>query len=397
MTRSRIVRLALFLCAAILIPACHKSDRDPVSSIAFLQAIFQVDENVGAGVATLTLERTGPSAGMVSADVIDNGTGTAAEGAALPADYTYPAAQTVAWMDGEVGQKTVSVPILDNAINDGTRTVDFSLGAFVGAQVGTQDVATLQILDDESAGALQFTSATYNIDEGAGVVTMTVQVERVGGLMGVVAVDVIDDLTGSASPGVANPDDYTFATQPLIWGAGVGGTMDVTITMIQDVTLEAMPLTIDLSLDATSLSGGATIGAPGATLITILDDEVVPTGALAFADAAPSVMEADGSVTLTVDRVGGSAGTVTVDFDTQDSATPSAASTGKAKEIDYVTLSGTLVFTPGVVSKDIVVTITNNDMGNPAEAMTETFEVLLSNPTTTITGTNPAVVTIIDD
>ena len=402
MHRNGLGRAALLLVAAALIPACHSdSSRVPIapSTISFIQAIFQEDENVVGGVALITVERTGSSAGVASVEIFDDGTGTAVEGAVLPADYTYMSPQPLAWASGELGQKTVMVAVLDDAIIEGTLSVDFSLGTLVGAVAGAQNMATLDILDDDGPGVLQFTSATYGIDEGAGTVTLTVLVERVGGIVGAVSVDVIDDLTGTAVPGAVAPADYTFATQTLAWGNGAGGTMSVSITMIQDVTVEAAPLTIDLSLDAASLTGGATIGTPGATTISILDDEVVPTGDLEFdaADVTPVVNEIDGSVTLTVNRVGGSAGTVIVTFDTQDSIPASADSTGKAKEIDYVAQSGVLIFGPGVTSQDIVVVINNNDTGNPTEAASETFEVILSNPTIAITGTNPAVVTINDD
>ncbi|HEY0171893.1 MAG TPA: DUF4394 domain-containing protein [Pyrinomonadaceae bacterium] len=81
-----------------------------------------------------------------------------------------------------------------------------------------------------------------------------------------------------------------------------------------------------------------------------------------------SVNEDAGTVTLTVNRTGGSAGSATVNFSTS----PNFATAGQ----DYTTTSGTLTFGPGETSKSFTVSIINDAL---AES-TESFNVILSSP-----------------
>jgi hypothetical protein len=101
-------------------------------------------------------------------------------------------------------------------------------------------------------------------------------------------------------------------------------------------------------------------------------------GTLSFASAGVSAAENSGSITLTVIRSGGSDGTITVHFSTQD-ATARAG-------IDYVPTSGTLTFLPAETTKTITVPLLND----PASDGTETFTVTLDSPTGGATVSEPA-------
>ena len=146
-------------------------------------------------------------------------------------------------------------------------------------------------------------------------------------------------------------------------------------------------LTYNVSVDRGGVTESVSSGGGGATTTTIQ-----PT-TLAFAAATSSVAEGNSGTsvhTITVNRAGNSSGTATVDYATSNS-TATAGS-------DYTAASGTLSFGPGVTSQTISVTIAG-DTGNENS---ETFNVVLSNPTQTvgsasITGTNPHVVTITND
>ena len=92
-------------------------------------------------------------------------------------------------------------------------------------------------------------------------------------------------------------------------------------------------------------------------------------GALGFASASYTAAETSLLVTLVVNRTGGSAGTVAVDY-----ATVVGSATAGA---DYTATSGTITFGNGVLSQTIVIAlIDDNDVEN-----NETFSVTLSNPT----------------
>jgi len=92
-------------------------------------------------------------------------------------------------------------------------------------------------------------------------------------------------------------------------------------------------------------------------------------GSLVLSNAAYSVIESANSLTLTVNRVGGSSGAVTVDYATQDVSATAGS--------DYQTTAGVLSFADGVTSQSFIVPILDD---STAEG-TELFTVSLSNPT----------------
>jgi hypothetical protein len=105
-----------------------------------------------------------------------------------------------------------------------------------------------------------------------------------------------------------------------------------------------------------------------------------------FDSADYSVQEDCTTVTITVNRIGDSSGTASVDYNTSDLAA--------SERKDYITALGTLRFAPGETSKSFVVLINEDSFveGN------ESFNVNLSNPAgVTLGGPAIATVTIIDD
>ena len=100
---------------------------------------------------------------------------------------------------------------------------------------------------------------------------------------------------------------------------------------------------------------------------TVLDR----VGTIEFSAASYAVPENAGSATITVNRVNGARGTVTVDYTT----VPINATPG----LDYTPVSGTLTFTDGVTSQTIVVPV----LANPYDNHDELVSVVLSNVQTT--------------
>jgi hypothetical protein len=105
-----------------------------------------------------------------------------------------------------------------------------------------------------------------------------------------------------------------------------------------------------------------------------------------FTSSNYSVQEDCTTVTITVNRIGDSSGTASVDYNTSDVTA--------TERKDYITALGRLVFASGETSKSFVVLINEDSFveGN------ETFNVNLSNPSgVTLGGPAVATVTIIDD
>lgn len=120
---------------------------------------------------------------------------------------------------------------------------------------------------------------------------------------------------------------------------------------------------------------------------------VAVPGTLAFSSPSYTIGEAGPIATLTVNRTGGSDGTVQVDYALGGGTATGGAACGGA--VDYVNAGGTLVFNDGETTKSIVVPICNDNVFEGDE----TFNATLSNATggATIGTPNPASVTITDN
>src|SRR5678815_882432 len=86
------------------------------------------------------------------------------------------AASDVYKRQGETS-KTITIPITDDALVEGNESVNLSLDTPTGgATLGSQATATLTIVDNVVAqpGALQFSTAVFNVNENQGTATITV-------------------------------------------------------------------------------------------------------------------------------------------------------------------------------------------------------------------------------
>ena len=127
-----------------------------------------------------------------------------------------------------------------------------------------------------------------------------------------------------------------------------------------------------------------TLAEPGAT---------ASPGVLAFSSPTYTIGEAGPTVTVTVDRTGGSDGAVNVDYALSGGTATGGAACGAG--VDYVNTGGTLMFAAGDTSETFNVAICeDSDVEGD-----ETFNATLSNPTggATIGTPNPAAVTITDN
>ncbi|MGC9527676.1 MAG: Calx-beta domain-containing protein, partial [Limnospira sp.] len=124
-------------------------------TLEFGGTTFSVNED-GTAIAEITVTRTGGSEGSVSAEVTQTD-----DSATAPADYTN-AAIAVNFADGETTAKTVSIPIIDDSIFEPTESLILNLTNLTGgATLGTQNTATLQIIDNDSTDNLDLETATY--------------------------------------------------------------------------------------------------------------------------------------------------------------------------------------------------------------------------------------------
>ena len=252
----------------------------------------------------------------------------------------------------------------------------------------TRSATTPDIGADEFVAlpTVQFNSTTYTGAEGT---SATVTVTRTG------------DTTGASTVNFATTDGT--ATGGAACGAGIdyvttSGTLNFAATETSktfNVTLcsDALPKgdeTINLTLSAPT---GATLGTPATAVLTITNVNVPVPGTLALSSATYTVGEAGGTVTITVNRTGGTDGEVSVGYSLADGTATGGAACGGS--VDYVNAGGTVTFTGGQSSQTFTVAICNDT----TDESDETFTVTLSGATggATIGSPSSATVTITDD
>jgi YVTN family beta-propeller protein len=355
-------------------------------SIQFSSANYSVNEPLTGTVnAPIVVTRTGaPGATIVVHYATSAGTATAG------VDYTETSGDLT--FGPTTTSLTFNVPVKSDATAEADETVHLTLGPISGlAALGTPSEADLTI-KDVSGGSVQFSSATYSVNEagpGGAATAASIVVTRTGGTAGGVTVDYTTrDL---APPQAQGGVDYVVTSGTLTFNAGVT-SLTFTVPILNDTLPEGNE---GFLVVLSNPSAGARLGSPSTSTVTILDDEVV----LQFDATAYSVSEDGGKATITVERSGPLGSTVTVQYATSNGSATGGA-TATTPGADYVITSGTLTFGPTVTRQTFTVTIVNDFVIEPDETVTLT----LSNPGVVGTGTppvlgprNPAILTITND
>jgi hypothetical protein len=281
--------------------------------------------------------------------------------------------------------KDINISIIDEGEADPTLQFTVTLSDLNGTSfVGGQSTATVNILDND-ANTFRFAQANYITFEGAGSVTLTVNVVRSGDPAEEISVDYVT-IDGSARAG----EKYTRTEGRLTFGANVT-SQTITVPIIDEPFIEGttnFSVVLSNPLPATAKTGNAAsrLGSPSTATVSILDNDA---RTFQFSASNYTVANSSGAANVTVafSRAGDSSGTFTVDFATMDDS----AVAGR----DYTATSGTLTFGPGETSKAITIPIASQPAGQP----TRQFEVVLSNPSSgaelgqnsvaTVTITNP--------
>jgi hypothetical protein len=352
-------------------------------AVRFTIGTFSVRENIAS--ITLSVIRTGGNRGAVSVDYSFSG-GTATSG-----DDYVAGGGTLNFADGETST-TFTITIKNDTTAEGNETLNLALSSPTGGlTLGTPSTAVLTILDDEtsssssssssssvqssSANAFVFSAYAYEAAENGGTVTITVN--RTGSTSGGVSVNYATS-NGTAVAGT----DYTATSGTLNFATGESAKT-FTIPLTDETNVDGNK-TVNLALS--SPTGGVPLGTPSTAVLTIADNEIATFGAgsYKFSSANFRVSEGDGSVTVFVQRVGGTVGSADIRYATSN-GTASAGS-------DYIATSGTLTFLPGESKKAFKVPILSDTLPDAEE----TVNLTLSNPTAGATLGTPsnAVITI---
>ncbi len=333
-------------------------------TLALSSATYTVGE--AAGTVTITVNRTGGTDNAVSVNyALTNGTATGGATCAAGVDFINTGG-TVNFTAGQASN-TFTVAICNDAVFEGNETFNVTLsGATGGATVGAQASAVVTIVDDEVAqsGVLQLSSATYTVGEAAGTVTITVN--RTGGTDGAVAVNyALTDGTATGGAACTAGVDYINTGGTVNFTNGQASNT-FTVAICNDTLNEANE-TFNVTLSGAT--GGATVGAQASAVVTITDDDAVPSIAITSPSPLPEGNSGTTSFTFNVNLSAASGQTVTVHYSTAD-GTATAPS-------DYTAIPDTvLTFTPGQTNKQITVLVNGDTNVEPDE----NFFVNLSMP-----------------
>ncbi|WPC40213.1 Calx-beta domain-containing protein [Clostridium sp. JS66] len=316
----------------------------PIAELQFNPATYAVNEN--AASIALTVTRTGDTSGPLTVDyATSNVTATAGS------DYTATSG-TLAFAAGETS-KTITVPILDDAVYEGNETFKISLSNPSTGIIAVNS-ATVTITDDENPPAqVGFNPVSYSVAENDGTANITVV--RSGDTTSAVSVDYATNdntaLTGS---------DYTAVSGTLSFASGET-SKTINIPILDDTTHESSE---SFKVSLSNPTGGGVLTNTTAT-VNITDNDLAPV--ISFNPTTYSVNESIGNATVTVTRTANTSDTITVDYATANGTALSGS--------DYTSTSGTITFAPGETSKAIDIPIL--DDSDPEAA--ENFKVILSN------------------
>lgn len=344
---------------------------------------YSVSED--AGGLQVTVRRVNGSDGEASVDYTTYTTGGSAE-AVAGSDFAATSG-TLTFADGQT-QRSFSVGIVDD---DEYRTEALNFGVRLSGSstsLASPSEAVVSISEDDAepgpTGEFQLGASSYYVSENGGSVRFVVQ--RVNGSDGAASVDFATAVTGTGDGHAAAGEDYTSASGTLAFADGETERSFSVSVVDDDEYTGALSFAVRLSNAETAL------GSPSQATVQISDDEEEPTesGEFRFDAASYSVAETGGSITITVERVNGSTGAVSVDFATQAS---SSGSGDAVAGTDFQSASGTLDFADGVTTRSFQVSIID-DASYTGDL---SFGVSLSNADTTVVSPDSATVTIVED
>lgn len=349
------------------------NDVSAPGQLYFAATNYTVNESAGS-VAVTVLRTNGYS------DTVTYGY-TTVPGTALP-NVNYQAISGTVTFPGSSTAETINVLLSTN--NPPEAPVNFSIvltnaTSSVASLIAPTNT-TVTIVDDINTG-IAFLNTTNSFEETNGVVS--VLVARLGNTNNAISIQYATT-NGTAMAGT----NYVASSGTLTIGAGQSlGGISITLMNNEDVTNE------QFGINLFAPSAGVQLVSPSNAVVVL-----TPAGAgLTFTSPTNSVFKNAGSISIPVICMNPSAeppivSSNTIPLSVNYSTTNGSAIAGQ----DYIGVSGTLVFSNGIVTNIITVPIINNSLITGLR----TFTVGLSAPTPVPPGelfapTNE-VITIID-
>lgn len=348
----------------------------------------------------------------------------------------------VTWQNGDTANKTVSLPVVDDLLDEPDETLNLTLTPLTqGVSTGANPSAALSILDNDVPPVITsalppsfvnintpyshtFTATgspapTFSVTSGT--LPPGIFLSPAGVLSGSPFLPGTANITVTASNGVTPAATQSFSIKvnggPVLSNDSYTTIQNTPLTVAapgvlsNDTDPEGDPLTavlvdnpnrgtVTLNSNGSftytpnaNISGGdfftyrANDGHMNSESFSYVFITINSGGTLQFSSSSYSKLEDTGTLAVTVSRVGGSAGEVKVDYATSNGTATAGT--------DYTAASGTLVFGNGVFTQTISVPFTADNVNEPDE----TINLTLSNVqgTGTLGVPNKTVLTIVND
>jgi hypothetical protein len=294
---------------------------------------------------------------------------TTADGTAIAsADYSAKSGK-LTFAPGETS-KTVNVVIIGDTVDEGNETLFLKLTNPVNAPI-VDSTAIGTIVDNDQVLITIDNQSVTEGDSGTTQMTFTVKLSAISDKT--ISVNYATQANTARPPG-----DYTTQSGTLTFGKG-----ETTKTVVIDVlgdTIDEVNETFNVNLTApvnAVISDNQGVG-------TILDDDALPSLSIADVETTEG-NSGTKNLTFKVVLSSPSGKTVTVNYASADIAAKAG--------FDYTAVSGTLTFTPGAVTRTLVVPI----LSDVLDENDETFKVTLKSPVNATIADSLALGTILDD
>ena len=335
-------------------------------TVAFAATSANVDEDVGTQNVTVSLGRAAPAGGLAVNYRLE---GTADQGI----DYTISGAGVIS---AAAGALSVDIPVVitDDTVKEDEETVILTLISGTGYDVGSDNVYTLTITDNDDTPEVAFATASASIDEGVGTRNVTVDISPAPA----VEFTLNYDLTGDAEEGT----DYSISGARTIPVAANAISVNIPIVVTDDSEDENDETIVLTLLSSTEY----TIGTVSEHILTITDNDETPE--VTFASGSSGVLEDAGTRNVTVNISSAPVADFTLIYDL----------TGTALEgTDYSITggSGTVLFAANEFSVDIPIVIIDDSDDENAETVILTL--IATGAEYTVGSTDEHTLTITDN
>jgi len=311
------------------------TDSDDIPQLS----ISDVTVSEADGTAEITVSVSGDNYDTATVDYA-TGDGTAVAGT----DYTTTSG-SFSWDKDDTDSQTITVPLLDNEIDQADRTFVVTLSNANNATIDSGS-ATITIIDDDDEPTLTISDLTVSESVTGGKATVTV--ELTGASSEAITVDYATT-DGTATAGTT--DDYVATSGTLSWAAEATGTTTFDITINTD-DIDESEETVIVTL---SNSTNAAISDSEAT-ITISDDNDAPR--ITIGDV--TLTEGDTQISVPVTMTGKTSEEAWVEYSTSNGNGTTAAS-ADYPDPDFDSTSSRLTWDAGDEGVQYILIQVNDD------------------------------------